>query len=183
MAVVHHISNYKATFTDKFFIDNNVWMFLFCPIGNYEKKKQEQYSSFVEVLINKQSTIFINALVLSEFCNAYLRADFTFWSKEPINSGKINYKKDFVGTDHFKKTVEEIKVSINKILSFSIKASDDFNAINLTNVFDNFGISDFNDSYYVELGRMKNYKIITDDADLFVNNKLGIEIITANIKK
>ena len=56
-----------------------------------------------------------------------------------------------------------------------------FNAIQIENVFLEFGRGDFNDAYYLELARMNEWKIVTDDGDLFKNNKLDIDIITANI--
>lgn len=181
MAIVHSIEKYKPLASDSFFFDNNVWMYLFCPIGNYQRKKQDKYSSFLDILLTHKNTIFINSLVLSEFCNAYLRLDFDNWRKKPENSWKRDYKRDFVGTVQFKNTANEIKEVVKKILTFTEKGSDEFNAVNLDNIFNEFGVTDFNDSYYIELGRLKKYKIVTDDADFFKNNKLSIEVITANI--
>jgi len=77
--------------------------------------------------------------------------------------------------------VSEVKIAIKSILQIAEKNNDDFNAVNFENVMDEFGNCDFNDSYYLELARLKNWKIVTDDADLFKNNKLDITIITANI--
>lgn len=181
MANVHAIDTYNASFSDRFFVDNNVWMFLFCPIGNYEKKKQEKYSSFIANLISNKRTIFVNSLVLSEFSNAYLRIDFNIWKRKPENAGKVEYKRNFVGTDHFNKTIEEVKNSIKKILSFSERGNDEFNSVLLDNIFRELGPCDFNDSYYIELGRLKKYKIVTDDSDFFIKSKAGIDVITANI--
>jgi predicted nucleic acid-binding protein len=181
MGKIHNISSYKPAYTDVFFFDNNVWMFLYCPIGGYEANKQRKYSAFFNELIRNKRTIFINTLILSEFSNAYLRLEFNIWRKKPENIGKDNYKKDFVDTQQFKQTVGEVKEQINNILKVTEKCSDEFTSISFNNVLANFGLNlDFNDSYYLELARKKGWKIVTDDADL-KNNQSGIEIITANI--
>lgn len=103
MIKIHDIKTYAPFSSDVFFFDNNVWMFLFCPIANYEKQKQKIYSNFFNKVNTAKSCIWINSLVLSEFCNAWLRIVYNKW------------------------------------------------------------------------------KIVSDDADLFKNNLLNVEIITANI--
>lgn len=37
---------------------------------------------------------------------------------------------------------------------------------------------DFNDSYYLAQANINKWKVVTDDADLFKNNNLNVEIIT-----
>jgi hypothetical protein len=66
-------------------------------------------------------------------------------------------------------------------LKIAEKGNDDFNALQFDNILSEFGNCDFNDSYYLEMARYKKWKIVTDDADLFKNNKLNIEIITGNL--
>ncbi len=183
MSKTHNISTYKPKFTEAFLLDNNVWMFLFCPIGNYSKdKKQREYSAFFKELVSNKNTIIINSLILSEFANSYLKLEFNLWKKLPENNGRLEYKSDFVGSPKFLEAVEDVKISIKSILKVAEKFSDDFNAIDIEDVFSNFGKSDFNDSYYIALAQFKKYKIVTDDFDFYDNNTLDIEIITANPK-
>ncbi|OFX59213.1 MAG: hypothetical protein A2046_12825 [Bacteroidetes bacterium GWA2_30_7] len=180
MAIIHDIQDYKPTFNDSLFFDNNVWVFLFCPIANYELKKQRLYSNFLKEVRQSKSAIFINSLVLSEFCNFWLKTEFNNWKKS--NPSKMNYKKDFIPTVEFKKVVDDIRIALNSILKITEKGSDNFNAVKIDYILTEFGNCDFNDSYYLELARLNNWKIVTDDSDLFNNNKLNIEIITGNIK-
>ena len=44
---------------DNFFFDNNIWIFLFCPIGNHDKNKQKIYSSFLQSVRQANATIWI----------------------------------------------------------------------------------------------------------------------------
>ena len=91
---IQDLSKYRISSADCFFLDNNVWMFLFCPIGNYKVHKQKAYSRFVADIIAHRATIYINSMVLSEFANTYLRLDFQLWKKQSVNI-RADYKKDY----------------------------------------------------------------------------------------
>ena len=171
------IVSYSPRSSDIFFFDNNVWIYLFCPLGNFNKNRQRQYSSFLQSVQSSRGTIFINSLVLSEFTNRYLRLDFERWKS---TTGKITaeFKKDFVGTQRYKDTVEAIKVSINGIMKCCNKSSDNFNAIELNEVLKHFSEVDFNDSYYIELAKLFKWKIVTDDSDFNSSHADCIEIVT-----
>ena len=39
------ISTYNPTKNDSFFVDNNVWMYLFCPVGNYNEYLVNTYNT------------------------------------------------------------------------------------------------------------------------------------------
>ena len=121
-------------------------------------------------------------MVLSEFCNAWLQIEYKRWIKRPENVVRNNYKKDFVPSITYKEIISEIKSTLTLILSQSERSSDNYNAVDLGKIYAELEYCDFNDSYYLELSRMNNWKIVTDDADLFKNNKVQVEIITANIK-
>ena len=180
MANVHNIGGYTPKFTDTYFFDTNVWIYLFGPIANNRKREQKEYSNFYKLLIQGGKGIFVNSLVLSEFANTGLRIDFNLWKKEE-QKFDADYKRDFVGTDRFKGTVDDIKQAIKAILSKSERMTDNFNSISIANLFSEFGKSDFNDAYYIELARMNDWKIVTHDADFFTDNSVNVDIITANI--
>lgn len=171
------ITKYSPKSLDTFFFDNNVWMYLFCPLGNYNKAKQKHYSAFFKDAQSCRSCIFINSMVLSEFSNRYLKLDFELWKEETKSYG-AQYKKDYVGKTRYKQTVDEIKISINKILSCSEKSSDSFTAIELKNVYKHFSEIDFNDSYYIEFLTLNKWKIVTDDSDFINYSNHNLETLT-----
>ena len=128
------------------------------------------------ISVEDGDAIFINALVISEFCNQWLRIEFKTWSKK--FSDTKEYKKDFIHTPEFKNAVLDVKDALIKIFRITERGSDNFNAIDLQNLLQEFGISDFNDSYYIELAHLNKWKIVTDDADFFrfasyFNNRLS----------
>jgi predicted nucleic acid-binding protein len=171
------IKSYSPKSSDVYFFDNNVWMYLFCPLGNYQKNRQKSYSMFLKSIQSSKGTIFINSLVLSEFTNRYLRMDFEQWKKETNNHG-VDYKKAYVGTPRYIETAKEIKLQIKSILSFCEKSSDNFNAINLDNVLTHFESIDFNDSYYIEFAQLDNMIFVTDDKDFTNYSKHNLSVVT-----
>ncbi|MEQ6121632.1 PIN domain-containing protein [Reichenbachiella sp. MALMAid0571] len=179
MAKVFSINDYSPKSSETYFLDTNVWLYLFCPIANHRDKEQRIYSSFYKLLTQGDHSIFVNSLVASEFANAYLRIDFRLWKEETKNFN-ADYKRDFVRSNRFISTVNQVKKSLRVILSKAHRMTDNFNAIELDHVFSEFGRSDFNDSYYLELSRMNNWKIVTHDADLFKSNQLDVDVITGN---
>ncbi|HEY5124525.1 MAG TPA: hypothetical protein VIK14_12400 [Ignavibacteria bacterium] len=171
------IIDYTPKASDIFFFDNTIWMYLFCPLGDYNKKKQKHYSSFLKSIGSSNSTIFITSLILSEFTNRYLRLDFDLWKKE-TSKFTASFKKDYIGTQRYKDTISEIVVSIKNILGLCEKTPDNFNAININNVFNHLSFIDFNDSYYIELANLGKYKIVTDDYDFISYQNHNIEVFT-----
>ena len=80
--MVSDISSYQPKFNESFFFDANIWIFLFCPIANTGRRKQDLYSNFLQDLSHRKLGIYINSLVLSEFVNRYLRIEFNLWTNE-----------------------------------------------------------------------------------------------------
>lgn len=153
-------------------------MYLFCPIGNYNQKHQRAYSAFLQSVQTSRAMIFVSSLVLSEFTNRYLRMDFEQW-KNTSRKYCADFKKDYVGSSQYSKTVEEVKIQIKTIMRFCEKSSDNFNAINLNDVFTHLQSIDFNDSYYIELAKLGNWKIVTDDKDFTHYNNHDLTVITS----
>lgn len=118
-------------------------------------------------------------MVLSEFANSYLRLDFKQWIQDKGNHG-TEFKRDYVGTEQYKSTADEIRIQINRILGICEPVTDSFNAIDMSAVFSHFQAIDFNDSYYIELGKIWKWKFVTDDRDFvsYTNHNMDVIRIT-----
>lgn len=185
MAKVENIRNFNVKSDDEFFFDTNVWIFLFAPIANWQKKKQQVYANLLRDIQTARATININSMVLSEYINTCLRMNFKQWKDTSrfvpqYPNTTIDFKRDYRGTQHCKNALETIKLYVEDILSFTEKRPDDFNSIDVTSLVMNTA-SDFNDSYHVEFCKLNNLKIVSDDKDI-VNTKTNIVVITDNIK-
>ncbi|MBE9467216.1 MAG: PIN domain-containing protein [Bacteroidetes bacterium] len=169
-----NITNYTPKNTDKFLFDNNIWMYLYCPIGSYNKYVVDKYSNFFGKILDAKATIYVSSLILSEFYNTYIRLDFNIWK----GNKKKDFKKDYRPLPQCKTTSETITNSIeSRILGVSKKINDDFVDISINKLIEKIGLLDFNDSYYVELAKKNNFKIVTNDKD-FQNIKDDITILS-----
>lgn len=171
------INKYQPKSGDCFYFDNNVWIYIFGALGNYNKDLQKTYSRFLNETLTARATIFINSMILSEFSNRILRFNYEEWKKKSwIDSP--DYKRDFIGTQIYKDTVDEITIHINKILKITERGSDNFNAINVPNVLAHLKFIDFNDSYMIEMAALNRWKIVTDDGDFVKYQGHSVDIIT-----
>lgn len=174
---IYDIKEYNPSSMDSYLFDNNIWMFLFCPIGNTSLKKQKVYSNFLQAVTTCRATIFVTSMILSEFANACLRLDCELWKKDVQNYGK-DYKRDYRKSEHYKMMVKTIISSIKTILKIAKQIPDDFNSINIENILISFEKRDFNDSYYIELCKSKSLKMVTDDRDFRDKELTGLTVIS-----
>ncbi|MEO6229769.1 MAG: hypothetical protein ABJB11_03165 [Ferruginibacter sp.] len=115
---------------------------------------------------------------MSEFSNRYLRLDYDLARKDVKNAGLYNdYKRDFVGSPRFCETVTEVKKYLTQITNLCQKSSDEFNSINLPEIFNTFVNIGFNDSYYIQLSSKKNWIVVSDDSD-FLSDKIPDKNLT-----
>lgn len=178
--IILKVTDYSIKTDDHFFFDNNIWMYIFCPIANVQKAKQKVYSKFFEYVISRKNHIYVNTLVLSEFSNRYLKLDYNLCNDSANPKIFNSYKRDYVGSDQFKATVSEVKASLNGILKVCQRCSDEFNHINVNSVFNLFEKIGFNDSYYIHLSELKDWIIVSDDSDITNANtpQIGLKILT-----
>lgn len=172
------ITLYNPTFSDSFFFDNNIWMMLFCPIGNYRRRHQKNYSRFFSSLVRDKRGIFINSLVLSEFCNAWLRIEFNEWKRKEQKPW-LNYKSHFVGSSIYINTIQDIEIAISNILNHAERMTDSFNAVDVDAILTEMNRCDFNDAYYLEMCAKNSWKIVSHDADLLKNNHFNVDVLTS----
>ncbi len=171
------LNSYTPNGDDKIFIDANIWLYLFCPIGNYKHDIVNGYNKLFFKLLNSKCAIYTTSMILSEFFNVYCRIDFAYKKKEARNKN-LDYKNDFRNTSYFQSLTENIcDIINNKILKYSIRLNDEFNNIDIENILISDNNFDFNDKYHAQLCESNNIKILTNDHD-FLNLSNNIEIIT-----
>lgn len=172
-------NDFSPSSTSKYLFDTNIWMLLFCPLGNVRKEKQEKASKLLSYIISANGSIIITSLILSEFSNAYLRLAFDLWRKKPENiSGKFKAHY-FLSADAIENR-NAITGSISNMLNINSlqKFPDNFNNINLSNILSNYKAIDFNDSFIIETCSKNSWILITDDADF---NKIDSGITIVNL--
>lgn len=166
---------FEVKSNQSFFFDNNIWMFLYCPIANFSQAKQKIVSNLLETILGRNSSIIINSLIISEFCNAYLRLDFNLWKNETQNHS-ASFKKDYFDSARAIATREDIADTVTSILKISERHPDSFNSLDFSSIFVTYKILDYNDSMIYHQCKSKNWILVTDDAD-FANFK-DINLVT-----
>jgi hypothetical protein len=176
------ISNYSIKSGDVFFFDNNIWMYIFCPIANYKKNKsQKTYSKFFDYALQSKAQLAINSLVISEFSHSCTRLAFNFYKNLPENLVKpLDFKRDYVGSEDYKINVKAILVQVKEILSVTTKYSDEFHIFHQSNIFEGFEDLGFNDCYYGEQSSKKSWILVTDDKDFKKLPPKNLTILTNN---
>jgi predicted nucleic acid-binding protein len=163
--MVTSLSDYRPKAGEQFFIDTNVWLFLYAPIANFERKKQEAYADFVNYLLSNKGVIVLPAAVLSEISNRFFGDAFRQWSKKPENAGK-DKKKDFIPSEDYQNHLASVRSIFREIQNISQRFPDDFNSIKLDEVIQDMKTCSFADAYYLAYARARKLIIITDDGDL-----------------
>jgi len=161
----------------QYLFDTNIWMLLYCPLGNVKKDKQEKASKLFSYIISANASIILTSLILAEFSNAYLRLAFEQWRKLPENvSGK--FKMNYFDTTDASANREAISSSISNMVELNSvqRFPDNFNNINLSKILTNYKAVDFNDSFIVESCTKNSWVLVTDDGD-FNKSDFGITIV------
>lgn len=157
---------YKINSSDNVFLDTNILIFLFSPDFVSSKEYQvDRYSKIFEKLIENNSSIYINSLVVSEFLNRCLRIDFNKNFQD--NSNTKDYKNDYRGSVEYKKTLATLLKELNKMFNvFKIKQLEDgFSNFNTIAEFKNSTELDFNDLIIARNVIDNSLKLLSDDGD------------------
>ncbi|RMD96481.1 MAG: PIN domain-containing protein [Calditrichaeota bacterium] len=181
MSQISDIRNYMPRRSDSFFFDSNIWMYLYCPLGNYSKRIIKPYGQFLQRVIRAKSKVYISSLVLSEFYNAYLRLEFNI-RKAKSPAKYADYKMHFKGTKAYFSLLADINATVkNQILKLAYRIDDEFSHIDVLQFLTTIKKCDFNDAYYSMLAAIREMIIVTNDQDFYAEGR-KVKILTANRK-
>ncbi len=177
---VMDVETYVPQDGDKYFFDANIWLYFYCPIGNYNKNTISKYDGFLKKALSNDTIIYVSSLIASEIINAWLRLDFNILRRK--QTVKNDYKQHYRGSLHYQSAIKDIQtVFHNQLLKISTPLDDRATEISLPDVLRGLDKIDFNDCYYHHLAKLDNLLIVTNDAD-FVELVTGVSILTANQK-
>ena len=160
MSIKIPLMSYQPKGDDKIFLDTNVWLYLFCPIGNYKREVIEQYSTMFYKILKSGCKIYTTSLTISEFFNTYCRIDFQIKRKENPNKYK-KYKSDFRNTEEFNSLTEDIcDIINNKIFKYAQKIDDNFSKIDINKILIADNNFDFNDKYFAQICEENNITLL-----------------------
>jgi predicted nucleic acid-binding protein len=128
-------------------------------------------------MLEARSTIFIDAMVLSEFVNVLARLAY---NSLPAAQRPSDFKA-FRRSSSFKMTAASIADSCTRILQVVTRIESGFTSCDPADLIGRYqaGRSDFNDLLLAHLCRTEALTFLTDDADF---RGSGLAILTANAK-
>ena len=178
MTEIMNIDMYSPQKSDRFFFDTNIWIYLFYPIGNYKRAIIDKYSEFFHKLIQAEADIFISSLVLSEFFNVWVRAEFRILQEAEPDKYK-EFKRDFRNTQLYQDKMREVKFIVkHQIFKLAKRIDDDFSGLKIDKILRDIEKWDFNDKLHLALVKRHNLKFVTNDSDF--HSVQDVPIITAN---
>lgn len=162
---------------DAIMLDTNILIKLFYPI-DYESNTQAYENLYVRIK-EKRANLLISSIQVSEFINRCIRFQYKLY-KDKISNTSLDFKKGYRSTPDYSEKMNSILDIVKDDIMKSFKViSDDFDQMHESNIF-LYGFSyDFNDALLVEITRIKNAILVTNDSD-FANYSSGLTIVTSN---
>lgn len=163
---------YNFTPQDKLFLDANIWLYLYGPQkpGNHWVRI---YSAAFNRILNAESRIYIDVLVISEFINSYARLKWKLTASHYMNF------KSFRNSPDFKPVAQDIAADAKRVVDYCSRLQSGFAALAMADLLSDYaaGNSDFNDQVITELCKNNGLTLITNDRDF---RSQEIPILTAN---
>lgn len=167
-------ATYAFSAGEQILIDANVWLYLFPPAAQPAGSWAASYSKAFSRLLKAKAVPMVDALVLSEFLNRYVRIEYDASWKS-----KYPKYKDFRQSSDSAQVLSAAVAEINLILQAATSCDSLLVAVNIQDVLGavQTGAIDFNDGLLIESCRINGWKLLTNDADIRIG---GIEVLTAH---
>ena len=173
---IHDASTYPFCSDDKVLIDANIWLYLFSPPCNPQRREAKQYGQVFKKMQAAKVVIVTDQFLISEYLNTYARIEFG-----AVRTHYNNNYKYFRRSSDFLHIATAASSFAKKILSLSIHHENMIDLTMITNAVNDFQKAkiEFNDSFFVQLCQRNHYKLLTNDFDFYSS---PIEIITCQPK-
>lgn len=157
-------------------IDANIWLYLQPPTTQPTPGWAVVYSQVYANLLKAKAVPVIDALIMSEYLNRYLRIEYN-----------ARWKDIYPKFKHFRGTNEGLRVAKSAVDDMQIILREagprdtKLQNMSLVDVFHGIesGILDFNDGILIENCVSQQWTLLTHDADMITG---GIHLLTTNQK-
>lgn len=172
----HDAANYAFLPGEPILVDANVWLYLHPPAAQPTPSWAAAYSGVYSRLLRAKARPVVDALILSEYLNRYVRLEYdATW--------KASYPKfkDFRQSPGGVNVLQAAVAEISHILKTTVAYDTPLSKVDLPAVLNavQSGTLDFNDGLLIQNCRLHGWKLLTNDIDMSVG---GIELLTANKK-
>ncbi len=189
------LEQHNFTLKDKLFLDANIWLYLYCPQGSRDNWV-DIYSDVFDRILDAESQIYIDVLVVSEFINTFARQEYEL-AKEGLELAKqeceltereyelsklhLSSFKNFRNTPDFEIIAQGIAAAVKQIMKHCSRVESCFTTLGMDDLLTDYetGNFDFNDQVITEICKNNGFTLITNDSDFKTQE---IPILTANAK-
>ena len=170
----YDLATYSFSKGETFLLDANVWIYLYPPPSGSKNKFTKQYSNGLKSMQSAGAQLIMDAMVLSEYLNAYCRIE---W--RALHRTRYRKFKSFRKSVAFKAVGKGATSFAGSMLKLCACHDHPFAKANIKQVLADFaaGAIDFNDGLLTETCRHNGWKLVTNDSD-FTSG--GIEVLTTN---
>ena len=170
----HHGATYPFRNGEHILIDTNIWLYLHPPATKPASSWEvTRYSNVFARLLRAKAQPVVDALILSEYLNSYIRIEYAAW--------KSTYPKfkDFRNSADAVAILRSAVAEVGQILNTAVPHDTALTNIDLPAVLGavQSAVLDFNDGLLIENCRKHGWKLLTNDADMQLG---GIDLITHN---
>lgn len=159
-------------------LDANIWLYVFCPLGNYSQNDITIYSQAFKTII-KTKKIVTDIVILSEVINRWLRLGFDEYKRSSGNKS-FDYKRDYRTTAEFTALSNDIKSIMEPMLLRCVGAKSNYNGSDINTILQGTDNQiDLNDRHIIEICKLNSCCLLTHDADF---KEADIPIISENYK-
>ena len=170
----HNATAYQFQKGEEILVDANVWLYLFPPPAQPASTWATKYTTAFSVMLKCNAVPIVDTLILSEYCNRYIRIEYeASWAET------YRRYKDFRTSADAQAVLGSVVSEMERILQSSRPEDTALTTINLSDLLQGVasGKTDFNDGVLLENCRLNNWKLFTNDGDMTIG---GIDILTTN---
>ncbi|MBK6961591.1 MAG: hypothetical protein IPH23_10635 [Gammaproteobacteria bacterium] len=172
----HDAATYDFPAGEHILIDANVWLYLQPPAAQPAPGRAVAYSQVFSRLLQARAQPVVDALILSEYLNRYIRLEYDV-------SWKAAYPrfKDFRQSTDSAIVLQAAVAEVNAILRTTTPHDTPLANMDLPAVLGavQSGTVDFNDGLLLQTCRLNGWKLLTHDGDMTMG---GIDLLTTNKK-
>lgn len=158
----NNINNINNNFSgsENIIVDTNILLYLFGPFNN----EDFDYSIFLEKAKNKNVSLYVSDIILSEFVNRNNRLGYyQYLNKNNLTTNNYQYKRDYRTTSEFRENYElSLEIIEQEVLKeMSLLIFDN----HIINDFSRYSLLDFGDELIYRQAKLLDYSIVTHDRD------------------
>lgn len=168
-------NDFRPSFNEMFFLDTNVWLYLFYPQSSHVAQPViDAYSNFFKAIAGGE--IQTNLIQMSEIINTILRAEFRVYEEQ---GGQDKFKAFREGSEG-QKARNEAKSIVTVILKHATLRDGSFTPEQLEGIVALCDKADFNDIYFFRYAEKLKLTLVSHDFDF---NMLDGEVRVLSVNR